>query len=286
MMPDDNRMAGSNIGNYSGRTMRDGSFEINGVPPGRYIAVARGQAVRSAQLLFGRQLISVAGQDLMGVILPLAPGATISGTVSFESSANQAPTDVSQVRITATSVTPISGESDGNTRASANGSFTLANVGSSAQLIRAAGPARPWTLKGVFLGGRDISDIAMEFKSGERVSGVSVIFTDASTEITGTVPDKDHQPMMDYLVVAFPVDTAFWVPQSRRIITSRPDQNGSYHLRGLPSGDYLVIAIDDADQGQWYDPAFLEQLRPSAVHVALAEGETKSQELKLISLDR
>jgi hypothetical protein len=31
---------------------------------------------------------------------------------------------------------------------------------------------------------------------------------------------------------------------------------------------------------------FLEQLRPSAVHVALAEGETRSQDLKLVPLDR
>jgi hypothetical protein len=283
LMPEDNRMATTGIGTYPGRTTPDGSFAFTGVPPGRYVAVAR--AVRSAQVLFARQLLSVAGQDLVGVDLALGPGATISGTVTFETSARQAPTDLSQIRITATPLTPMAGGVL-TASASVSGSFTLANVGTTPQLVRATGQSMPWALKGVYLGGRDISDVAMEFKSGERITGVSVVFTDSTTEITGTVPDSTRQPLMDCLVIAFPVDSANWVPQSRRIVTSRPDENGRYHLRGLPSGDYLVIALDDADEGQWYDAALLEQLRPSAVRVALAEGETRSQDLKLVSLGR
>jgi protocatechuate 3,4-dioxygenase beta subunit len=286
LVPEDSRTAGSGIGSYAARTMPDGSFTLSGVPPGRYVAVARGQSARSSQALFARQTLPVAGQDLMGVTLALAPGASLSGTVTFESSETPAPTDLSQVRITTTPLTPLPGDNGETARAAATGTFTLPNVGSSPQLIRAAGPARPWSLKGVYLNGRDISDLAVEFKSGERVTGLSVVFTDRTTEITGTVPDSSNQLLTDYLVVAFPADQALWVAQSRRIQTSRPDQNGAYRVRGLPAGDYLVIAIDDAEQGQWYDPAFLDQLRASAVHVSLSDGETKSQSLKLVALDR
>jgi hypothetical protein len=279
LMPEDNRMASAGIGIYPGRATADGHFAFTAVPPGRYVVVALGQ------LLFGRQVLTVAGQDVAGVDLALGPGATISGTVTFETSARQAPTDLSPIRITATPLTALAGGVE-TARASASGSFALANVGIAPQLIRADGASPPWALKGVYLGGRDISDVAMEFRSGERVTGVSVVFTDSTTEITGTVPDSNRQPLKDYLVIAFPADSANWVPKSRRIVTGRPDENGLYHLRGLPGGDYLVVAIDDADEGQWYDPVFLEQLRRGAVHVALAEGETRSQELKLVPLDR
>jgi hypothetical protein len=57
---------------------------------------------------------------------------------------------------------------------SANFHLVGQNVGSTPQLIRADDPLPPWALKGVYLGGRDISDVAREFKSAERVTGVSL----------------------------------------------------------------------------------------------------------------
>jgi protocatechuate 3,4-dioxygenase beta subunit len=286
LVPDDTRGLVANLVNYAGRTERDGTFTIGGVPPGRYVAVARGQAARDAQPLFARHTVVLAGQDLMGVSLALTPGAAISGAVTFESGENAPPTDLTQVRITATSLSSLPTDSSESTRAQADGRFALNNVGSGPRLLRAAGVQRPWVLKGVFVGGRDVSDLPTEFKAGERLSNVSVIFSDRTTEITGAVGGDDGQPVIDYLVVAFSADQAYWVPQSRRISTSRPDQNGAYHVRGLPIGDYLLVAIDDAEQGQWYDPAFLDALRPSAARVTVADGETKSQNLRLIAVDR
>ncbi len=46
----------------------------------------------------------------------------------------------------------------------------------------------------------------------------------------------------------------------------------------MPPGDYLVVA---SDRSQMSDQAVLEQLRPSAVHVVLQEGDKKTQDLKV-----
>ena len=35
------------------------------------------------------------------------------------------------------------------------------------------------------------------------------------------------------------------------------------------------------EPGEWYDPAFLQRLLPSAVKVTVAEGEKKVQDLKI-----
>jgi hypothetical protein len=60
----------------------------------------------------------------------------------------------------------------------------------------------------------------------------------------------------------------------------RSDQTGAFHVRSLPPGDYLLIAVDDVEQGEWFDPAFLEKLRPAAKRVSLTEGEKKTEDLR------
>jgi len=72
-----------------------------------------------------------------------------------------------------------------------------------------------------------------------------------------------------------------WRPQARQILTTRPDQNGKYQLRGLPAGRYYVAVIDPAEQGEWFDPAFLDQHRTGAQTLTLAEGATQTIDFKL-----
>ena len=58
----------------------------------------------------------------------------------------------------------------------------------------------------------------------------------------------------------FPANKAYWVPQSRRILSTRPGSDGHFKFPNLPAGDYLIAAVTDVEQGEWYDPAFLAQL--------------------------
>ena len=60
----------------------------------------------------------------------------------------------------------------------------------------------------------------------------------------------------------------------------RTDAAGAFRLRSLPPGDYLVVVSDDVEQGEWFDPAYLEQARTGAKHVSIAEGEKKTIDLK------
>jgi hypothetical protein len=60
----------------------------------------------------------------------------------------------------------------------------------------------------------------------------------------------------------------------------RPDDDGKYSFRNLPAGEYLIAAADDVGDGDWFDPAFLDALAPSALRVTLAAGETKVQDLR------
>ena len=105
--------------------------------------------------------------------------------------------------------------------------------------------------------------------------------TDRQTEINGTLTDQQGSPITEYTVLAFPTDGSLWRPNARQIMTTRPDQNGKFQLRGLPPGEYYLATVDPEKQGEWFEPDFLERHRPGAARVTLGEGDVKTQDFRV-----
>jgi protocatechuate 3,4-dioxygenase beta subunit len=273
------------FGLHSGRVQADGAFSLSGVPPGRYVLRAtsdggsgRGRGGRDGVPLFGSQTLLVDGDTT--VYLTLSPGATISGTILFRGSRSATPPDVSQFRISAVAVDGTALGGNPSARVNADGTFTLDGVSAGPRLIRAQTP-RGWMLFSVLAGGRSVTDTPVEIKSGERLTGISVTFTDASSEVSGSVTDQRGSPVTEYTVLAFPRDPSLWRPQSRHIMTARPDQTGRFQIRDLPAGDYFLAIADPLEPGEWFEPAFLEEHRAGAALLTLGEGEIKTQDFKI-----
>lgn len=265
---------------YSGGLRPDGSFVITNVPPGRYVAFARGTSGRNRDVLFATQNVVVGGSDVTGAHLTLTAGSTVSGTVLLEASTATG-AELSRVRV---GLTPTSSLPVPTPQASGvlmDGSFTLAPVIAGSYLLRVTGLPRTLALKGAYYGARDVTESPLEVRADQNPSGVTVVLTDRVIELSGTVFDADGQPQLDYTVIAFSTDPSNWRPLSRSIQAGRPDRSGQFRLRGLPPGDYYVVAVDDVESGEWFDPAFLDGIRRHATSVSLGEGETKSLELKL-----
>ena len=270
---------GNQIGmNYGGRIQWDGAFTINNVPPGRYLLRARGDDSETPQ--FASQSLSVNGQDLTDFTVILAAGATISGTVAFAGAPGTTP-DLSQFRIIAPAVDQSDVGPQPNARVGKDGGFELGGVPAGSHLIRSAGNARGFILKSVTINGRDVTDTPMPVRSGESVANLTVTFTDQQNEINGSVANEQGTPVPDYTILAFSTDSSLWRPLSRQIMTARPDQTGKYRLRGLPPGEYYLVAVDPAEQGEWFDPTYLDEHRVGATRVTLSDGDTKTQDFKI-----
>jgi hypothetical protein len=64
-------------------------------------------------------------------------------------------------------------------------------------------------------------------------------------------------------------------------MTARPDQTGKYRIRGLPRGDYYVVAVDPAEQGEWFEPVYLDEHRAGAQPLTLGDSDVKTQDFKI-----
>jgi hypothetical protein len=276
-------------GNLGGRITGEGSFSIANVPPGRYVLRARGMPAGAARgrgqgiadPLYGSLPLSVNGQDIDTVTVQLAAGATISGTIVLPPGQAQ-PDAPTQMRVTAPAVDPDAfGGPASNASVDKDGRFTLTGVPEGPHLIRVNGGLRGMTLKSVTVGGREVTDAPIQVRSGQRLTDVTIALTDKVSQLEGMVTNAQNAPASEYTMLVFPTDSSLWHAQSRQIQTTRPDQTGKFRIRGLPPGDYFLVAVDPAEPGEWFDPAYLDGQKTGATRFMLGEGQTLTQDIRI-----
>ena len=240
-----------------------------------------GPAMATGSVLWATAEVTVDGQDVSNVRLALEPGMSLSGRMAF-SGASPAPKDMSTMRVQLTPVLTGSAVAAVVTPAtvSAEGTFTFAGVTPGKYRLSSVA-STPWALKSVTTGGRDVTDTSLEVKPGETLTDVVMTFGDQPTELTGTLQDASGRPAPEYFIIAYPSDRTLWTAPTRRVAQARPGSDGKFTLRNLPPGEYLLAAVTDAEPGEWMDPAFLALLVDSSIKVTLAEGEKKTQDIKI-----
>ncbi|MEO8258298.1 MAG: carboxypeptidase-like regulatory domain-containing protein [Acidobacteriota bacterium] len=264
--------------NFNSRIDWDGKFILNNVPPGRYVLRARGDDAVTPQYAAQPLTVDSSG-DISDVSVLLYPSASVTGVVTFEGGQG---TDLTQVRITAPSAEDaVSIGANPNARVDKEGTFTLNGVAAGLHWIRSGGGARGWALKSVIVDGVDVVDTPIALRSGQTLQNVSVVFTNKLTEINGTVTDVRGTPLTEFTVLAFPTESLLWRPLARQIATARPDQNGRFQMRGLPPGSYYLATVDPAEQGEWFEPAFLEEHRIGAARISLSEGAVQTSDFQV-----
>jgi hypothetical protein len=261
------------------QTGPDGRFSMNNVRAGEYMLAVRVPAANDQPAQEARQTIQVAGTDIDGLVIVTGSGGTIRGQVVSDDRTPVSGVDRLSVRprpLTRAAQSSMLGLSSSG-RVNADGTFELkAVVG---LVVLSIGTLTgEWTLKSVELNGRNLADDPIEVRHGETMSGVRVVLTNRPTHVRGGLLDEKQQAA-EGTVVIFPEDTSRWREDSRTIRSARPDQHGEFSIKGLPAGKYLIAAVDYVQDGQWYDPEFLADLRPRAERLSLADGESKRVDL-------
>jgi hypothetical protein len=242
--------------------------------------VVRTAAANDQPAQQGRQMIQVAGVDLDGLVIVTGSGGTVRGLVASDDGTPLPGIDRLSVwaRPLSWAVRQSSaGSSAGHGRVNVDGTFELKGVVGPV-VLRIGTLTGEWTLKSVELNGRNLADDPIDVQHGEALNGVRVVLTNRPTQLRGALLDDQKHPA-DGIALVFPEETSRWREDSRTIRAARPDQRGEFSIKGLPAGNYLIAAVGDAQDGQWFDPQFLADLRPRAQRLSLADAESRRIEL-------
>jgi hypothetical protein len=271
-----------------------GHFAFRSVAPGNFTLSARGSGrpqtspdASAEESFWGAIEISVNGEPMTDVALTLQQGMAASGRVAFEGSSQVRP---SQAVVTVTPVDDRSGTAHASqAHAAADGTFAFKELAPGHYRFRAAytgapgasGASGSWLVKSVLWRGQDLLDATLDVAPGQDVSGLTVVFSDRQTDLRGTFFDSAEHPVAGYDVIVFAADRRFWTPESRRIERVTLGRDGRFDFDSLPAGDYLLAAVTHADADDLSDPDWLDSVAPLALHVTLADGEHKIQDIRL-----
>jgi len=270
--------------------VRDGKWSVGGIVPGEYllsiqfvgnieqIAYTGGTAEARTSSEFVVQTLTVTGDDMRNIVLTSTPGGTLKGRVKFEGTMPE--TVPSSALMIAADPAMFGAASTGRIRP--DWTFEITGLYGK-RLVRPSALPKGWTLASVTMNGDDVTDTGVEVSAGADVSGLEVTVTQQAASVSGTVTTTKNAPVTDFTVVLFPPEADRWGARSRFVHVTSADQSGRFTISGIIAGTYLAAALDYMEPGEETNPEFLEKLKSSATSVRIAEAETKTLTLKLIT---
>ena len=263
--------ASSSFGAGSAKIAPDGTFTIRNVPPGEYKLSLRlaGDAERPTE--GASTVVSIAGEDLTGVLLVTTPGATLRGRVVTDT--GEALPREHKMRVSSRAVDPsrtfITEFDQDNGRVRDDLSFELKGVFGLNRLSISPLPSG-WSLRSIEYEGTDLVDTPLDMSGGHQVNGLVVLLSKSMPKLRGTLLDDAGAPA-EGSVILFPEDQARWSEESRLIKSARPDASGAFEFRNVVPGEYLVAPVEYVRDNAWSDPAFLQGLRDGAKRVRVED---------------
>jgi hypothetical protein len=277
-----NKVQAMNSGSVSAIPV-NGRYELASLSPDRYIVTVQSQASNGRPPMFAASEVTLVDAEPVTLALALQPALAATGRIVFESATGAKPPAMTSVRVSFLGTTTATWASLQPVTADASGTFTRDGVFPASFRIAGAvtGPdSAVWSMKSVVIGGRDVTDLPVDFRAGDA-SPIVISFTDQLSELSGRLLDPSSRPSTDYFVVILPADRTYWTTLTRRIASTRPDLQGRYVFRALPPGEYRLAATTDLVNQDLQDVPQLEALAAQSLAVTIGAGEKKVMDIRV-----
>jgi len=128
--------------------------------------------------------------------------------------------------------------------------------------------------------GADVTDMKISLAQNQEADA-RIVLTNRVSVIEGTVLAGDRPTAAE--VIVFTADASRWTFPSRFVRTASADEKGRFRITGLPPSEgYLAVAADYLEDGEHFDPEFLERMRGAATPFSLEDRDTRALELKVL----
>jgi len=269
----------------------DGTFQFERVPAGeyrieaggafgepRFVDIATESNSPAPNAYWGDLQVTVSDEDVSRLAIEMQKGRRISGVVDAPASAG-ARTD----RISIIVVPARPGLSRTTAPTVANGRFFTSPLIPGLYDIRVSNLPPGLYLKDITVDGHSALDDPAELAVFDDTE-ILISITDRPTVIEGAVRNSNNVLASGAAVVVMPLEPSGWNPNRSRV--TRASMNGLFAVSGLPAGNYLVVAFDDAAGDGLQDERILRQLRTLATRISLRDGESRNVQIRLAVLRR
>jgi protocatechuate 3,4-dioxygenase beta subunit len=233
------------------------------VRPGEYRILAK---VIGGPVAYASANIT-ATADVDGVVLTTAPVPTVTGQISMAEHSCEMKFKSLRVNLAVL-------DSHFGFRPDATGKFFFAidytRAGHYSMYLESI-PADCF-VQSVKLGAREIDPEDCEISSSVNLD---IILSSTAAKITGTVVDKDGNPLPDSIATLIPIDGT-WPDKETA------DDSGAFQFKRLRPGKYKLFAWEQVDNDVWQDPAFWKKYESYAAEITVGPSETQSIQLRVI----
>jgi hypothetical protein len=223
------------------------TFQTSDLPPGTYRVGGRlgmEHWASSVVVLDGQDVdhISLAFQPTMevrGRVVADQPGGSISELSGLQVTMRRADLSVTISTLDLSTATTDS-----------SGTFLVRGVIPGRYEVTSSTPSRPgetWYVKSIDAGNGNLIDSPLDLIAGSEVPQLKIILTTRAAEVVGTVRDASGHPAPEFMLIVFPVDQKLWTSKTRRIASTSLSADGTFHLKGLPAGDYFAGLLGSND---------------------------------------
>jgi len=165
-----------------------------------------------------------------------------------------------------------------------DGTFTLKDLAEGPVQLVVSRPSGNSYVKSIRAQGKDVTDGALELRSGDRLQGVEIVIASDGAQLSGTVKDgASGQTVSDATILIYPADAHLVGPNSRYIRTITGGKQGQFSFQGLVPGEYRLCALLDHESGIEYDPEYLQSLNRFSKTVQLSAGQASSENLEVVA---
>jgi 5-hydroxyisourate hydrolase-like protein (transthyretin family) len=222
-----------------------GVFEIMGLPPGQ-VSLGFGSS-KGNQSTSHSQTVQLSGDSEINVT-DLPPSTTVSGIVAMDDGSPL--TQPASVRLRSPSTGAVF-----DAQLQPNGEFSFNGQGIPPGTY-AVGVARSGAsaVHSISATGAKVSGRTVEIGSSPDVQ-LSVVVSKGTGTVKGFAL-KDGKPVDGVMVVLVPQDPEHNLVLFRR---DQSDSDGSFNLRGILSGKYTVVAIENGWDLEWSSPGVLQK---------------------------
>jgi protocatechuate 3,4-dioxygenase beta subunit len=254
-----------------GASDAQGHFEIRGVAPGSYVASANGSFEGKA--FSAEQPVEVAAEDVTGLRLQLSGGHEISGRIIVPAGSKL---DLSEAQLLLSPAHEL--QQFGFAEIKEDRTFSTSEVHQGTYSVMVNGLPEGWYISSADFGGENVLEKGLNVAEASAGHSLDVTLKSGVGKVEGTVR-KGDDPVSGAMVRLVPEYPSVYRPGLAH--TAVTDQRGHFVIPDVVPGSYRAVAAardenDSDDDGD--DPAAVDS---STTTMAVAEGESKTVQLKL-----